>query len=620
MDNRKKWVTMRGKVFHAAHSEHQHFKEKRTMRNVAKLFTLLTMLAALLAMFGCGGGGGGGGGGAPTVAGPGDVVSGYTLQAGETGLSGAAFLSYSSLSNQTFGWGKQLGPYGTISFGDKSVRTGTYTSSSPATNVTMTWSVTNDVITVNAATTPATVFIYTQLAINTADKYYVMMKTQTNASGASVFVDYERWYVGAGGAAAAQLFATTVTAFVPDLVAGKKLQYINVSAPLWTGTTDLAPAGVAVDPPSVLTNRGIYVVNSRANSVMKFDALTGTLLWTGNTDPNPMGVAVDASGGIYVVNSNQNLVQQITVQKFTTASALPIGAGTITLGTTGTFPNSIAVDASGAIYVTCSQSNTLQKFNQPLGNPSAVPPQAPTPPTWVVSTGLNPNGVAVDTTGGVYVANYASNTVQKFDAAAGALLWTGTTSSGPDGVAVDASGGIYVACANANAVQKFSAAAGALLWTGTTGSMPSSVVVDTTGGVYVTCANAGTVQKFTPPATAPVWTGNTGLVPSSVAVDTSGGIFVTSASSDTVQKFTVTGVTTVFTFFANTTFSYTMTTGTAGAGSWVINSDGTLTLNYLTPVSSTTFTVLPGSTTSVLILNAVNSDGTTNTNITMTYI
>jgi hypothetical protein len=73
----------------------------------------------------------------------------------------------------------------------------------------------------------------------------------------------------------------------------------------------------------------------------------------------------------------------------------------------------------------------------------------------------SPIGVAVDSSGNVYVAD-TNNRVQKFDSSGNFLLKWGSSGSGdgqfqyPRGVAVDGSGNVYVIDTNNHRIQKFS--------------------------------------------------------------------------------------------------------------------------------------------------------------------
>ena len=79
-----------------------------------------------------------------------------------------------------------------------------------------------------------------------------------------------------------------------------------------------------------------------------------------------------------------------------------------------------------------------------------------------------PNGVAVDGQGNVYVADTDNDRIQKFNSAGGFLLAWGSYGSGngqfvnPQGVAVDSQGNVYVADTDNNRIQKFNSQGGFL--------------------------------------------------------------------------------------------------------------------------------------------------------------
>src|SRR3990170_2911727 len=88
----------------------------------------------------------------------------------------------------------------------------------------------------------------------------------------------------------------------------------------------------------------------------------------------------------------------------------------------------------------------------------------------------DPQGVAVDSTGNIYVADTINNRIQKFDSNSNFLLNFGTPGSGdgkfnhPFGVAVDSSGKIYVADTINNRIQKFNSKGKFILKFGTPGT------------------------------------------------------------------------------------------------------------------------------------------------------
>jgi sugar lactone lactonase YvrE len=171
-------------------------------------------------------------------------------------------------------------------------------------------------------------------------------------------------------------------------------------------------------------------------------------------------------------------------------------------------PWGVAVDSSGNVYVADSGNQRIQKFNS-SGE-------------FITKWGTFGSGdgqfnyplrVAVDSSGNVYVADEGNQRIQKFTSNGTFITKWGSGGSGDGqiystaGVAVDPfSGNVYVVDRNNNRIQKFSTTDGInytfiTKW-GTEGSgdgqfaYPSDVAVDPSGNVYVSDENAHRIQKF----------------------------------------------------------------------------------------------------------------------------
>ena len=168
-------------------------------------------------------------------------------------------------------------------------------------------------------------------------------------------------------------------------------------------------------------------------------------------------------------------------------------------------------------------------------------------------------GMAIDSSGNVYVVDSQNARVQVFDAKYQVLLSWGTLGnlpgefSYPLGIAIDASDNIYVTDTRNHRIQKFTRQG---MWLTTWGGLgsangqlnyPMGIAIDLYGNVYVVDTSNNRIQKFDGDGTwLKSWgTGGSNqsqfLAPRGVAVDTSGNVYVTDAGNNRVQKFSSEG-------------------------------------------------------------------------------
>ena len=225
----------------------------------------------------------------------------------------------------------------------------------------------------------------------------------------------------------------------------------------------------------------------------------------------PQGVAVNAAGNIYVADSGNHRIQKFDSSGSFLAKWGSQGSGDGQFS----YPEGVAVDASGNVYVTdpgnrFSPNLRIQKFDSSgsfLAKWDSEPGDGNLP---------HPAGIAVDdATGNVYVADRDNYWIQKFDASGSLLAKWGGLGSGdgefwfPDGVAVDAAGDVYVTDAGNNRIQKFDSSGSFLSKWGSEGSgdgqffVPRGVAVDAFGDVYIVDALNHRIQKFTEDNVAP---------------------------------------------------------------------------------------------------------------------
>ncbi len=149
-------------------------------------------------------------------------------------------------------------------------------------------------------------------------------------------------------------------------------------------------------------------------------------------------------------------------------------------------PTGIALDTSGNVYV-ATKDNTIQKFS-PDGTDLGV----------FARNGLNdPFGLAFDREGRLYVANFASGNVRRF-APDGTDLGIFASVVQPTGLAFDSAGNLHVASLT-NAIQRFSPEGTALSsFASASLNQPQGLAFDSLGVLYVANYASNTVEMFSP--------------------------------------------------------------------------------------------------------------------------
>ncbi|MFH2070005.1 MAG: hypothetical protein ABIJ11_02175, partial [Elusimicrobiota bacterium] len=216
-------------------------------------------------------------------------------------------------------------------------------------------------------------------------------------------------------------------------------------------------------------------------------------------------------------------------------------------------PSYIVLDSTGNIYISDTNNDKVKKYN-PQGDLimtlSGIKSQGQDSPGK--GTGINktdpfnkPTGVALDTSGNLYVADGNNARVIKFSPGAEHLL-TLTGFNKPHGLATDVQGNMYVADRNNNRIQKYSPD-GTLLMTITTAGMqddglnkPQGVIaVDLQERIYITDRNNDRVLIYNSSGVFITQISSaSGLnKPDGIVVNQQGYIYVSDTNNDVVRKY-----------------------------------------------------------------------------------
>lgn len=206
---------------------------------------------------------------------------------------------------------------------------------------------------------------------------------------------------------------------------------------------------------------------------------------------SPSGVAVDASGNVYVADAGNNRICVISPSGVTRTLAGKGSAGSDDgPGSSATFnnPSGVAVDISGNVYVADLLNNVIRKVG-PDGTTSTIAGNGDIGSKDGIDTAVRfyfPSSLAVDASGNVYVTDDINNLIRKIapdgtvttlagSGRAGAQNGTGIMASfnDPSGITVDAFDNLYVADANNNLIRKITS--GGVVST-VAGSLPTTAL------------------------------------------------------------------------------------------------------------------------------------------------
>jgi sugar lactone lactonase YvrE len=320
----------------------------------------------------------------------------------------------------------------------------------------------------------------------------------------------------------------------------------------------------------------------------------------------PLGVAVDGSGNLFIadtggerireVNASTKVISTIAGSVFNAGFS---GDGGLATGATVSFPAGVTVDGAGNVFIADTNNNRTRKVDTAgiittaAGNGSLGDGGPATGAALYF-----PNAVAADQTGNLYIADTVNEVVRRVDAVTGVITHlagvngfcgfngdsisaTSAQLCGPDGVAVDGSGNLFISDSGNNRIRRVDAVTGTITTVagnGTSGfngdggsatsaslAMPSGVALDNAGNVFIDDANNNRIRRVDSVSgiiTTVAGDGSSGFGgdgglatnaalslsspfsgPGGLAVDAAGNVFFTDVGNARIRRFdAVTGV------------------------------------------------------------------------------
>ena len=356
------------------------------------------------------------------------------------------------------------------------------------------------------------------------------------------------------------------------------------------------PSGVEADAAG-----NVYIAEEHGHRVRRVDAAGRITTFAGTGDPGyggdggpafearisyPQGVAVDSVGNVFVAEGGGR------VRRVDAEGLVATFAGTRDQGYGGDGgpasdaqlmdPANVAVDAAGNVYVADRRDNRVRKIDTSgmittvagTGDPGNAGDGGPASQARF----RRPEGVAVDSSGAVYVADRDNNRIRKIDASGTITAFAGTGDRGndgdggpasqaqfrsPEGVALDSLGNVYVADRDNHVVRKIdpSGVISTMAGTGEWGyygasrlvseaqfQFPTGAALDPSGNLLF--GDSDRVWKLDPTGTiTPLGEAADGLGqwfagPGGLAVDLAGNTYVTEEWVGRVSRIDVAGAAT----------------------------------------------------------------------------
>jgi hypothetical protein len=326
-------------------------------------------------------------------------------------------------------------------------------------------------------------------------------------------------------------------------VAGTGAQGYSGDGGVATSAELSSPSGVALD-----SSGNLYIADFGNNCIRKVTASTGIITTVAGTGVfgysgdggtatsaklgNPSGVALDASGNLYIADESNRLIRKVTAS---TGIIITVAGGGNTFGDGGAAtsaeldnPSGVALDSSGNLYIADEGNNRIRKVTASTGIITTVAGGTSgyggDGGAATAAALYGPAGVALDSSGNLYIADLFNNCIRKVTASTGIITTVAGNRTGgyigdggaataaelvqPEGVALDSSGNLYIADGN-NRIRMVTASTGIITTVAGGGntyigdggaaisaelSSPHGVALDASGNLYIADEGNGRIR------------------------------------------------------------------------------------------------------------------------------
>jgi sugar lactone lactonase YvrE len=340
------------------------------------------------------------------------------------------------------------------------------------------------------------------------------------------------------------LFATILASVL--LSAGMLVAQPNIAAQptnlaVWPGGTATFSVSVAGQGPLAYHWR-FNGANLSSNLILTI-AGTGTAGYAGDNGQatnarvsQPTGVAVDSAGGVYIADSSNSRVRRVNTNGDITTVAGGGSSGDGGMATNAALgrPYGVSLDSIGNLFIVDPAKHRVRKVDT-NGVITTVAGNGTNGFSGDGGTATNaqlssPQGVAVDTTGNLFIADTSNNRIRKVDTSGSIMTVAGQATAGnsgdggpassallnhPAGIAFDSSGNLFIADWYNQRIRKID-----------TNGIISTVAGSSAG--YSGDGGSATNAKLN--------------YPTGVAVDPSGNIFIADTANNRIRAVDTNGI------------------------------------------------------------------------------